>query len=196
MASYGFRRRLQISFRHNLRRHISSACAPTSTGIPVATGTTGPRIQLFTKSRIVDIFSRYCPHIEPEPFYIAAQVFPMRANNYVLENLIDWCGPFLSTGSSNSWYLRSKVPEDPIFQLVFPQPEMLSPKDFAKVRDAVMDPHHSKVALRDIAEGIRAALNPHPAGQQSDNVPLFNAKRMKGMQHKYQNTVLFFPMEV
>ena len=40
----------------------------------------------------------------------AASVLPMRANNYVVEELIDW----------------SNIPDDPIFQLVFPQPGMLS----------------------------------------------------------------------
>ena len=41
-----------------------------------------------------------------------AQVLPFRTNEYVLEQLVDW----------------SAVPDDPIFQLVFPQPGMLAPE--------------------------------------------------------------------
>ena len=49
-----------------------------------------PPFNLFTKSRIADIFARYCPNLDPQPFHVVAQVYPMRVNNYVLENLIDW----------------------------------------------------------------------------------------------------------
>jgi len=43
----------------------------------------------------------------------AASVLPMRTNNYVVEDLIDW----------------SNIPDDPIFQLVFPQPGSGEEKD-------------------------------------------------------------------
>lgn len=42
-----------------------------------------------------------------------ANVLPFRANNYLVEELIDW----------------ENIPDDPIFRLTFPQPEMLSPRD-------------------------------------------------------------------
>ena len=38
-------------------------------------------------------------------------------------------------------------------------------------------------------------LNPHPAGQMDLNVPVVNGKRYNGMQHKYRETVLFFPSQ-
>ena len=41
---------------------------------------------------------------------IVASILPFRVNNYVLDNLIDW----------------ENVPNDPIYQLVFPQKAMLS----------------------------------------------------------------------
>ena len=37
------------------------------------------------------------------------------------------------------------------------------------------------------------ALNPHPAGQMTHNVPLHNEEPLPGVQHKYLETVLFFP---
>ena len=46
-----------------------------------------------------------------------ASVLPFRVNNYVVNELIDW----------------SRVPDDPIFRLTFPQPEMLEPRDFDRM---------------------------------------------------------------
>ena len=91
---------------------------------------------------------------------------------------------------------RSKVPEDPIFQLVFPQPEMLSRNDFNAVRDVMASPKTTRVAVREEAERIRSTLNAHPAEQREKNIPIMGGQRMKGMQHKYRNTLLFFPVEV
>jgi hypothetical protein len=73
---------------------------------------------------------------------------------------------------------------------------MLSTSDFESMRDSVVNPHKTKVSIRSAAERIRSKLNPHPAGQQDENVPIFNQTRMEGMQHKYRSTLLFFPMEV
>jgi KamA family protein len=36
-------------------------------------------------------------------------------------------------------------------------------------------------------------MNPHPAGQMTHNVPRVNDAPLKGLQHKYKETVLFFP---
>lgn len=43
------------------------------------------------------------------------------------------------------------------------------------------------------ADRIRLELNPHPAGQTSHNVPLHEGERLDGTQHKYHQTILFFP---
>jgi hypothetical protein len=91
---------------------------------------------------------------------------------------------------------RSKVPEDPIFQLVFPQPEMLSKDDFNAVWDVMASPRTTRVAVREEAERIRSTLNAHPAEQREKNIPIMDGRRMEGIQHKYRNTVLFFPAEV
>lgn len=45
---------------------------------------------LLTKSRIGSVFSRYAPKLDLGAYIAAAQVFPMRANNFVVEELIDW----------------------------------------------------------------------------------------------------------
>ena len=107
---------------------------------------------------------------------VVAEVMPFRVNSYVLENLIDW----------------DNVPEDPIFQLTFPQPGMLFPDDLAAMSDLIR-----RDAPRDeierLAWDIRHRFNPHPAGQMELNVPTLDGKPLTGIQHKYDETVLFFP---
>lgn len=46
--------------------------------------------RLYTKSHIATLFKHYAPKLDPISYLAAAQVFPMRANNYVVEDLIDW----------------------------------------------------------------------------------------------------------
>ncbi len=103
-------------------------------------------------------------------------VLPFRVNDYVIENLID----------------PKSVPNDPIFQLTFPQRGMLDDKDFLRMRDLVAK-GASESEINLAADEIRGQLNPHPAGQMQLNVPLLDGEVVGGMQHKYQETVLFFP---
>ena len=106
---------------------------------------------------------------------VVSQVLPFKANSYVVDHLIDW----------------NRVPEDPIFQLTFPQPGMLDPEAFEAVDRALRagDP----VAMRTVVDAIRAELNPHPAGQATLNVPQIAGQPLPGAQHKYPETLLFFP---
>ena len=107
---------------------------------------------------------------------VVGHVLPFRTNRYMVENLIDW----------------DNVPGDPLFQLSFPQEGMISKEDFDCVadllrRDAPKDQLHAAV------HEIRAGLNPHPGGQQALNVSTLDDEHLEGMQHKYHETVLFFP---
>ena len=106
---------------------------------------------------------------------VVGEVLPFRTNRYVMEELIDW----------------SNAPDDPLFQLVFPQREMLSADDFASVRRALTA--GGGAVLADEVTRIRLNLNPHPAGQLTHNVPELAGRRLPGLQHKYRETVLFFP---
>ncbi|HGY08626.1 MAG TPA: lysine 2,3-aminomutase [Oceanithermus profundus] len=106
---------------------------------------------------------------------VAAQVLPFRTNPYVLDELIDW----------------DAVPDDPIFQLVFPQRAMLEPEAFARVEAALAA--GDRDALTREVWRVRRAMNPHPAGQLTHNVPELDGRRLAGLQHKYAETVLFFP---
>lgn len=107
---------------------------------------------------------------------VVAQVLPFRANNYVVEELIDW----------------NRVPDDPIFRLTFPQPRMLSEDQFSRMDRALTD-GSDKARLRAIADEIRLELNPHPAGQKVLNVPTLGTEPVPGVQRKYRETALVFP---
>lgn len=105
-----------------------------------------------------------------------AAVLPFAVSDHVLDELIDW----------------SNVPDDPLFQLVFPQPEMLEPRDFRRILDLFRD-GAPRAAIDAAAREIQLRMNPHPAGQKALNVPTFRGERLEGVQHKYFDTVLFFP---
>ncbi|ACB73663.1 KamA family radical SAM protein [Opitutus terrae] len=105
-----------------------------------------------------------------------AAVLPFRVNQYVVEELIDW----------------NNLPADPMFQLTFPQPGMLAEADLAKMMRLLADGADQPTIER-AARQIQRRLNPHPAGQMELNVPYFDGQPLSGMQHKYRDTVLFFP---
>jgi KamA family protein len=111
-----------------------------------------------------------------EAMKAVSAVLPFRVNNYVVEDLIDW----------------SDIPDDPIFQLTFPQPEMLESGDFERMRRLV-HLEASADTIKRAARRIQHKMNPHPAGQVSLNVPRLDEEPLQGMQHKYRETVLFFP---
>ena len=110
---------------------------------------------------------------------VVSSVLPFRVNAYVVQELIDW----------------SRVPDDPIFQLTFPQKGMLSDAHYNRMAMAIRS-GMDKPGLRAVADKIRAELNPHPAGQLEKNIPRDeDGERIEGLQHKYRETVLFFPSQ-
>ena len=108
---------------------------------------------------------------------VVASVLPFRVNDYVIDELIDW----------------SRVPDDPIFQLTFPQRDMLPPEAFDRM--AVLHRQGAgRAEIQALARALREELNPHPAGQMELNRPSEEAGEViNGLQHKYRETVLFFP---
>ena len=109
---------------------------------------------------------------------VVANVLPFRVNQYVIDELINW----------------NDIPADPMFQLTFPQKGMLAEEDFEKMA-TVLRGDADKKEIQRVANEIRQRLNPHPAGQQLLNVPKLEEKTLEGVQHKYRETVLFFPSQ-
>lgn len=144
---------------------------------------THPRLRFFTLPQLPQIpqlqalsaeFRRHMAWV--------AHVLPFRVNNYVIDELIDW----------------NDVPSDPLFQLTFPQPDMLLPEHYRRLAGVLDDPLESaKGPLSDrakkVIEEIRWELNPHPQGQLEHNVPKLDGQPLPGMQHKYRETALVFP---
>lgn len=140
---------------------------------------TQPRYRAITLSNVSKVpqWEKLDPELR-EAVEIVARVLPFRTNAYLMDELIDW----------------DSVPNDPIFQLTFPQREMLEDDQYARVRDAV-GRDAGKDEMKEIVNEIRMELNPHPAGQMTHNVPHINGEPIPGMQHKYRETALFFPSQ-
>ena len=108
---------------------------------------------------------------------VLSHVLPFRTNSYVLD-LIDW----------------SAVPDDPIFQLTFPQEAMLSPGDFHKLGGL----DRSQAEGRAQGGGERDPPAAEPASGRADERTTCRGSTggtSQGLQHKYRETVLFFPAQ-
>lgn len=113
-----------------------------------------------------------------EAIEVVGNVLPFKTNNYVIDELINW----------------DNLENDPMFKLTFPQKGMLSNEHYQKMK-ATLNSTTNKAEIKKVANEIREQLNPHPAGQLEHNVPEINGEKIMGMQHKYRETVLFFPSQ-
>jgi L-lysine 2,3-aminomutase len=111
-----------------------------------------------------------------EAVKVVSLVLPFRTNRYVVDRLIDW----------------DRVPDDPMFQLTFPNRGMLERDHYVQMRDLVRA-GADKGTLEAATNRIRLELNPHPNGQVTHNVPELDGEPVRGAQHKYRETILFFP---
>jgi KamA family protein len=118
------------------------------------------------------------PASERQMMKVVSAVLPFRVNNYVVDELIDW----------------NRVPDDPMYRLTFPHRDMLSAADYETMERLVVQGASDDV-IEAAARGIQRGLNPHPAGQMEYNVPLLDGFPVAGIQHKYRETVLFFPKQ-
>ncbi|HWO60425.1 MAG TPA: lysine 2,3-aminomutase [Umezawaea sp.] len=133
----------------------------------------GTRFHAYGPRHIDTIARRYgLPPDVRESMRRVSLVLPFRVNDYVLDHLVDW----------------TSVPDDPMFQLTFPQPGMLSDEDDRRLATVTGS------ALREAVDDIRSRLNPHPSAQWS-NVPVQGGAAVPGLQHKYRETVLYFPRQ-
>jgi KamA family protein len=118
------------------------------------------------------------PEEEQFNIEVVGHVLPFKTNNYVIDELIDW----------------NNYRNDPVYILNFPQKGMLEEKDFEHMANVIKSGADKHIIKRE-ANKIRERLNPHPAGQLEYNVPELNGVRLNGIQHKYNETVLFFPSQ-
>jgi L-lysine 2,3-aminomutase len=141
----------------------------------VVTTLAPPRYRAYGPRDLPDIAARYRLADDlVRTIRLFSLVLPFRVNDYLLSKLIDW----------------DRIPDDPMFQLIFPQPGMLSADDERTLGGLSGDEAKAE-RLAQAVERIRARLNPHPAGQAELNVPA----GLEGVQHKYRETVLYFPAQ-
>ncbi|MGB4655278.1 MAG: KamA family radical SAM protein [Bacteroidales bacterium] len=112
-----------------------------------------------------------------EAIEVVGRVLPFKTNNYVIDNLVDW----------------TQIETDPMFTLTFPRKEMLAIRHYNAIK-RLLDQNADQATLNKKVLKIRMELNPNPAGQKH-NVPEINNIKLKGVQHKYSETVLFFPSQ-
>lgn len=117
----------------------------------------------------------HLPEDLQEAIDVVSLVLPFRTNRYVMDELIDW----------------DDVPDDPMYRLNFPHRSMLDRADYERLR--VLRDGDEPTELARAVAAFRNRLNPHPAGQMSHNVPTLDDDEVPGIQHKYDETVLFFP---
>lgn len=128
--------------------------------------------------REIPQLQQYLTEEERFDIEVVGNVLPFKANNYVVEQLIDW----------------DHFRKDPVYVLTFPQRDMLQPQHFEEMASAIRGGAR-KPELKLIANKIRMELNPHPAGQRSQNMPQIDGTELTGVQHKYRETMLFFPSQ-
>ncbi len=135
------------------------------------------RCRVFTREDIDRIPElQHLSRTDREIMKAVSMVLPFRVNEYVIRELIDW----------------SAGPNDPIYNLVFPQPGMLLPGQLSEIK-ALISRGVPEAELEEAARRIQLTLNVHPAGQRELNVPWMDGRPLPGVQHKYRETVLFFP---
>ena len=128
----------------------------------------------FTLSRFLESkFAKNLSSKEISELKHLTRIFPFKVSRYVLEELIDW---------------KNKN-EDPIYKLTFPQHDMLSADNWALLKSAKSFEEQKRTIKK-----IRQDLNPHPDGQK-ENIPRIGKRTFGGIQHKYKETVLFFPSQ-
>lgn len=112
---------------------------------------------------------------------IVAMVFPFKINQHIVD-IIQW-----------ERYLT-----DPLFQLTFPQPEMLLPDEIERIKRLKAVNADRETIAAEIS-AIRSSKNPAPANQTA-NRPIFvddesdesSTYALDGLQHKYTPIVLMF----
>lgn len=124
--------------------------------------------------RDTSYWQRLTPALQ-EAMDVVARVMPFRTNDYVLGTLIDW----------------ENIPDDPIFRMTFPHRDMLLAHEYDTLKRLIEQ--DDSIAIKRCIEGIWRRMNPHPAGQLTHNGASLDGKILPGIQHKYRETVLFFP---
>lgn len=115
------------------------------------------------------------PVEEQEVFDILSSVFHFKVNTYVLEHLIDW----------------GKVPDDPIYKLIFPRKEMLSISDYNQLKRLFKNGLMEK-ELTPFIQMVKRKMYPE-VRHSTTSLPKINGEPIKGMYSNFRTIVSLFP---
>ncbi len=142
------------------------------------------KYQAFTLKNIDGLLKRKkVPQEMIHEIKVVGSVLPFKTNSYVVNELIDW----------------DHFETDPEFILNFPKKGMLDPVHYNTVASLMdrddRDGPNTGQTMTSLLDTIRMEMNPHPAGQMEYNIPELNGSMIKGIQHKYRETMLVFPSQ-
>lgn len=120
-------------------------------------------------------FFKQIPAQQQHEFKVLTNVLPFKINNYVAEQLIDW----------------SNVPNDPIYQLIFPRKEMLSDFDFNTLAK-MMDDNASPLEMKLVANLIQQKIWPD-VDIVEERIPTKNGDIVPGLYHTFPTNLYLFP---
>lgn len=122
--------------------------------------------------------SRYyvlLPESEQRDFDILSSVFHFKANEFVLDHLIDW----------------GQAPHDPVFRYLFPRKEMLAAEDFRELKELYLSgmslDKRNDFILR-MKEKMKPAIHTHIS-----SFPHLDGKRVPGLYSNFHTIVSLSP---
>ncbi|MFC5045129.1 hypothetical protein ACFSTE_16445 [Aquimarina hainanensis] len=114
------------------------------------------------------------PVEERKVFDVLTRVFHFKINNYVIDTLINW----------------QKVPNDPIYKLVFPRKEMLHINDYLKLIE--IQESGSETELLIFINHVKNKMFPK-INYNENCVPIHNGSLLKGAYRSFKTTLALYP---
>lgn len=134
------------------------------------------KYQAFNRTRFKSSeYYQKLPLAEKKVFDTLTHFFPFKANNYVLENLIEW----------------DLVPHDPMYRLLFPRKEILGEARYSRVKqifDSNLDPKGQSEKLKEIKDEVKPAIKFFPS-----SIPHMQGKPLTGLFRSFRTILNLFP---
>ncbi|WP_019615217.1 hypothetical protein [Psychromonas ossibalaenae] len=108
-------------------------------------------------------------------FDVLTKVLPFKINNYVAEHLINW----------------ENLPDDPIYQLIFPRKDMISAFDFKTLSGMIKD-GASALEMDMVSNMVQQKIWPAVALDE-DRIPKCNGDIIPGLYHTFPTNLYLFP---
>lgn len=115
------------------------------------------------------------PGKEQQKFDLLTRVFHFKANNYVLDELIDW----------------DHIPDDPMYKLLFSRSSMLSPEDL-NLLSTLTEQRDAEVLVSSFVQGLKEKMFPDIKFHQAC-LPVLNGTPVTGAYRSFKNQLSLFP---